>query len=237
LRSYFNRHFRKRTFDAPLEVQKYISSQKKARNHISKTFRVYLNYAEKSDSLPLDVIQKYRAIIKVEKTQPDVYVPSDDEVVNAFNNIKKYPDLELVFLVLACSGIRYIETLNFLNNPGKFVRHKGFVSYSVGNNRHTKRLNNIYLPNFVHEKLDSYNFSYNSLRNKFHRCGLKLNLKYLRKWNYNLLLYQGVPESVADFIQGRSNSSISSNHYLAKSQQAGYWYEKICLDFQKFYQK
>jgi intergrase/recombinase len=227
LKSYFNRHLKSKAFQSPLELHKYINLQKAGRNHIAKTARVYLNFAEKSDFLSADVIQKYRSVIKIEKSQPDVYVPSDDEVLSAYNLIKKHKDLELVFLILACSGIRYIETLDFLRNPGKVKHHKSFVSFSVGNNRHTKRLNNIYLPDFVFDKLFLLDCSYNSLRSKFKRAGLKLNLKYLRKWNYNLLLYQGVPESVADFIQGRSNRSISSNHYLAKSQQAEYWYGKI----------
>jgi hypothetical protein len=52
-------------------------------------------------------------------------------------------------------------------------------------------------------------------------------LKYLRKWHYNFMLYHHVPESVADFIQGRSSKSISANHYLAKAQQADFWYGKI----------
>ena len=34
-------------------------------------------------------------------------------------------------------------------------------------------------------------------------------------------------ESVADFIQGRTNRSVSANHYLAKNQQANFWYGKI----------
>lgn len=55
---------------------------------------------------------------------------------------------------------------------------------------------------------------------------LGLAPKYLRKWQYNFLIYQGVPESVVDFIQGRSSESVGSMHYLSKVKQADYWYGK-----------
>ncbi len=59
----------------------------------------------------------------------------------------------------------------------------------------------------------------------FYRAGLAG--KYLRKWNYNFLIMQNVPESVADFIQGRSPVSVGSMHYLAKVKQADFWYGKV----------
>ena len=55
----------------------------------------------------------------------------------------------------------------------------------------------------------------------------KLPLKYLRKWHYNYLLENGVPEDVVDFIQGRSPLKIGSMHYLAKVKQADHFYSRI----------
>jgi len=51
--------------------------------------------------------------------------------------------------------------------------------------------------------------------------------KYLRKWQYNFLIANNVPESVADFIQGRAPSTVGSMHYLAKVKQADEWYAKV----------
>ena len=36
-----------------------------------------------------------------------------------------------------------------------------------------------------------------------------------------------VPESVADFIEGRAPESVGSIHYLANVKQADYWYDLI----------
>ena len=51
--------------------------------------------------------------------------------------------------------------------------------------------------------------------------------KYLRKWFYNFLILNNVPESVADFIEGRAPESVGSMHYLAKVKQSDYWYGLI----------
>ena len=52
-----------------------------------------------------------------------------------------------------------------------------------------------------------------------------LTPKYLRKWFYNKTIMAGVPESVADFYEGRSPATVGSSNYLAKTRQADYWYE------------
>lgn len=47
------------------------------------------------------------------------------------------------------------------------------------------------------------------------------------KWNFNFLIMHGVPESIADFIQGRASTTAGSAHYLAKTVQADEWYSRI----------
>lgn len=58
------------------------------------------------------------------------------------------------------------------------------------------------------------NITEQGVKNYFSRRGLPA--KYLRKWNYNFLILNGVTESVADFIQGRASITVGFMHYLAK---------------------
>ena len=185
--------------------------------------------------MPLEIITKYRKFLEIKKSNSDVFVPSDEEVIKNLKKASSHKSLEIVYLVLLTSGIRYIECLEFLKNfdPAKFIKHSNFVSYSVSELRHTKNINNIYLPLFVYNKLRKVNNTYNALRVRFKEKKCSFSLKYLRKWHYNFMLYNNIPESVADFIQGRANKSISANHYMAKSQQAAFWYEKTVKKFEK----
>jgi len=234
---YFKKHLQNRRFENPLELQKYIEDKKKGISSLVKTARLYLNYCEKFDKLPFEVVNKYRQFLKVPYSNPDVYVPTDSEVIIAYNKIKGNSVLEIVFLVLMTSGIRYIECLDFLKNYNidKFTVCTNFVAYRVSNLRHTKNINNIYLPLFVYTKLKQVTNTYNALRQRFKEKQCSFSLKYLRKWHYNFLLYNNVPESVADFIQGRSNRSVSANHYLARSQQADFWYSKVVPELDKLF--
>ena len=175
------------------------------------------------------MISNYRSVLKIKRSNNDYRVPTDNEVIENYNKIKHKPALNIVYLVLACSGIRYVDCLRFLKDYdiNKFIIQDNYVVYPVGKTRNTKSINSIYLPKFVFEQLRQVTNSYDSLRERFKEETCSFSLKYLRKWHYNFLIYQGVPESVSDFIQGRTNKSVSANHYLARSQQAGFWYEKI----------
>ena len=54
-----------------------------------------------------------------------------------------------------------------------------------------------------------------------------LSPKYLRKWFYNFLVFNSVPEGVADFIEGGAPNSVGSMHYLSKAKQADRWYKQV----------
>jgi intergrase/recombinase len=150
-------------------------------------------------------------------------------MIKNYEIIKDHKALKIVYMILATSGIRYVECIDFLRtfDKNKFIVNDKYASYNVSELRHTKNVNNIYIPKFVYDQLSSFPNSYHSLRVRMTKKGAIFSLKYLRKWNYNFLLYNNVPESVADFIQGRVNKTIAGNHYLAKSQQANFWYEKV----------
>ena len=153
--------------------------------------------------MPIETINNYRSFLKVPKTRSDVFVPSDEEMLKNYEIVKNEPILELIYSILATSGIRFIECLYFLKNfdKDKFKIHKNFVSYNLGYTRHTKNINNIYLPIPIYERLIHTEMDYRLVLVKMKRTGCKLSLKYLRKWNYNFMLYNSVPESVADLFK------------------------------------
>jgi len=116
---YFKKHFKDKKFKSPIELQKYIYSKKVGISSLVKTARVYLNYCEKFEKIPVSTIEKYRKFLKSVSHRPDVFVPLDEEVILNYNKIKDIPHYAIVYLILATSGIRYIECLNFLKNYDK----------------------------------------------------------------------------------------------------------------------
>ena len=105
--------------------------------------------------------------------------------------------------------------------------------YPLSYNRGQKRLSYVYMPEEFALSLHKMHSSQKVVMAIKHQSGL--SPKYLRKWFYNFLILNNVPESVADFIEGRAPESVGSMHYLSRVKQADYWYlqvqDKLCSPF------
>ena len=76
--------------------------------------------------------------------------------------------------------------------------------------------------------------SINSLTMRLKRNKL-IPIKYCRKWFFSKCIELGIPESIADFYEGRSSNSIGAKHYLSKQKLADKYYEEKLVEyFEKF---
>jgi intergrase/recombinase len=50
--------------------------------------------------------------------------------------------------------------------------------------------------------------------------------KYLRKFAFDKMVELGVPESIADFIEGRTPKTIGAEHYMILLRQAKQYYPR-----------
>jgi intergrase/recombinase len=57
--------------------------------------------------------------------------------------------------------------------------------------------------------------------------------KYLRKFYLDKMIELEVPESIADFIQGRVAHRVGAKHYMALARQASKFYSR----YQQYVQK
>jgi intergrase/recombinase len=71
-----------------------------------------------------------------------------------------------------------------------------------------------YIYNKFAKKLKKLDIHPDAVVSYFKRRGI--TPKHLRKWNATKLLRLRVPESIVDFIQGRTSGSVLTQHYLAK---------------------
>ncbi len=205
------------------------------KKYIVLALRNLLNYYEEFDLIDPGTLAKYRRILKVVRSNVDNYIPSNEEVIKAYNEIndERY---RTVFLLLAVSGLRVIEGVHLINNFDRSRAHiaDNFVRLPIFSSRGTKRSYYAYMPLNIFEVMKRYEITDRGVTNYFARR--TLSPKYLRKWNYNFLIMHNVPESVADFIQGRSPVSIGSMHYLAKVKQADYWYPQVVGEIVKVFE-
>ncbi|MEM0503318.1 MAG: integrase [Archaeoglobaceae archaeon] len=195
---------------------------------IHKGLRNFFNFLEEQDvdfigEFPLS---KWRKKCKIPKFGvKEVYI-TDEELRKAYSEIKR-EEIKLIFELMVFSGVRLkhiIRTLNSFNSDDVVVVNEKVKRCSAyRSSRGRKKSYWIYSPTIVEfKKLDIH---YDVARDET-QIG-RVSASTIRKWNFNFLIMNGVPESVADFIQGRASTTVGSAHYLAKTVQADNWYSKV----------
>ena len=196
--------------------------------------RAYINFLLENEIITEETAIYFRKALPSRKTNPDGYVPTDEDVKKAYEKIKKERTRTL-FQILAFSGIRVTELVKMLTefDSEKLISDNGISKYPLNYNRGNKRSQYVYMPSELAEKLHRHYLHKDTISLEVRRYGIAP--KYLRKWFYNFLILNNVPESVADFIEGRAPESVGSMHYLSRVKQADYWYlqvqDKLCSPF------
>jgi intergrase/recombinase len=211
---------------SPRELFELLSSVKSGKRHFCMAVRDLLKFYETFDLISEESLARYRKVAKIPKTNHDDYIPDDSKVIGAFRKIEdnRY---RLIFKLLALSGIRLRGAVYLFNtfDKDRLVINDKIARYPLSFDRKTKRSFYAYMPKNFALELERVSITESGVKSYLNRRGLPA--KYLRKWNYNFLILNGVPESVADFIQGRASITVGSMHYLAKVKQADEWYSRV----------
>ncbi len=203
----------------------------------AKGLRNFFNFLEEEKGITAIngvSLDKWRDKTFIRKYKAREEFISDEELREAFYSyIRKINDeeIELVFLALVYSGLRLKHVVEALQqfDASKVVEVNKIVKrYPVGFvSKGKKKAFWLYYPSWL--ELKKINKGYNFFKDNL--AYERVSANTIRKWNYNFLILNGVPESVADFIQGRASVTVGSSHYLAKTKQADEWYSRIVDKF------
>jgi intergrase/recombinase len=190
---------------------------------ILTVIRAYINFLLDNEIINEETAIYFRKALPTRKTNPDGYVPTDMDVKKAYESIANEKD-RLLFQILAFSGIRVTELVKMLRefDKSKLITYDKISKYPLNYNRGDKRSQYVYMPTGLAMKLHRFYIHKDTVSTSLRKYGIAP--KYLRKWFYNFLIINNVPESVADFIEGRAPESVGSMHYLSRVKQADYWY-------------
>ena len=188
--------------------------------------RSYLNYLSQKSLLSDELMARFKKKLPLRQSKADNYIPSNNEVVHAYKQLK-VKRFQTIFKLLAFSGARITELVKMVKEyePSKLIVEEKFAKYQLHYNRGHKSSFYIYMPKGMVSELHKFYVHVDTITHQISKSGL--NPKYLRKWFYNFLIYNNVPEGVADFIEGRASATVGSMHYLSKAKQTDYWYEHI----------
>jgi intergrase/recombinase len=199
-----------------------------------KAIRVFCNYLESKGLFPNE-IKTIRNKIKIKSSGRDDYVPDTQEIIKTINKIDD-SNYRAMYLILLFSGIRgteltYMLAHKRLRRVDKGSFYKVYLNYSRG----SKSSYFAYLPLFL--DVSKIKGSLIGMQSYLKKRNL-LPYKYCRKWFYTKCIELGIPDSIADFYQGRISQSIGNNHYLGKQALADKHYsDKLIPYFEQIKEK
>ncbi len=176
-------------------------------NHSVKAYRLYYHYIGVEPPKHLKVP---RGGVKLD-------IPSDAEVVTALKKAcEKDWRLCLIYRLLLESGSRVIEVLEMLNNYNisKDRKYDNHYVYELNYIRHSKKSFYIFhITPIPIDKIGGTTFTHYWVTKQAEKLGI-VRAKQIRKYVSTKLSMLGASESVIDFIQGRTPTSILAKHYL-----------------------
>ena len=190
-----------------------------------------LKYLQEKHNVPeTDILPIKKQLTFKNPSKQDTYVPTDTEIQQTLSKLS--PNNQLVYLVYVVSGIRKVEGSYLLANLDKLmVQEKdGFVKITMNYLRHNKNSYFCYLPISVYKQVKTNKqLSVGSLESELKRKKL-IAIKYCRKWFFTKAIELGIPESIADYLEGRVSNGVGNNHYLSKQMLADKYYKEKLLE-------
>ncbi len=247
--SYLDRHLGQRPIRGPEDLRRVLMECDRGRRHLQLGLRNLAKFLEWL-GWPEEITAQIRKLVKVDKAGVDDEVPSEEEIIRSLEALEpsrveaedprsggrvgpRHLYWALYNLILD-SGARLEHAIEVLNgwDEKRLKACDGFYIYVLGKASETKRQPYVFLTPYTVELVREA---------KAKEAGQKLTrqgatsyfkrhkavaAKYIRKFVYSKLIALGVPESVADFIQGRAAKTVGARSYLAKLELAKQHYAR-----------
>jgi intergrase/recombinase len=203
-------------------------------DRLIKLTRSILNFLENKEYVNNYQLIDIRKKIKNLPINTDNHVPTDKEIKQTLSQLSSKHNL--LYLIYLTSGLRKVEGSYLLKNIStlKYQDFKDFVKVTMDYKRKNKNSYFCYLPRSLFLQLNNSKTTILALEQEIKRKKL-IPIKYCRKWFYTKCIELGVPESIADYYQGRTSNSVGANHYLSRQFLADKHYTKIYNFFKVFF--
>ncbi len=215
----------------PRDIVEIFKKCKRERHHLDRALRNLLKFYKVVKGYSEEWIDKLKKAIPSVRVGVDLREPSEKEVVETFKKLENKPlKYRALFHVILDSGIRLSHAIQLINsfNEERLEKLDRFYRYAMGLEKGTKHTYYVYMRERTVEMLKRVKGSKltkSAVMSFLKRNGL-LSPKLLRKFAYNKMVMSGIPESVADFINGRKPRTVGATHYLFPRTQADEQYPK-----------
>jgi intergrase/recombinase len=218
----------------PLDVIALFSKVAKAKRHVVLGLRVFFNFYE-TIGFNKEYLDSLRKALPNVQCGIDLKIPSEINILDSLKKLKAAPlKYQALYNLLVDSGLRLVEACELINSFKDVEVVNSFYRCELAMFRGEKQAyyghfseHTLNLIKQVTEKLDRINASH-----YFQKYGF-VAPKYLRKYAFDKMVELEIPESVADFIEGRVPQRIGAKHYLALARQSSKFYPRYSVYVEK----
>ncbi len=223
--SYLDKY--KPVLDGPQDVIALLANVKSAKRHVVFGLRVLLNFYEVM-GYPKEYLNVLRGALPNLQSGVDLRIPAENKILLSLGKLPTIPlKYQALYSLLLDSGLRLAEAVEVINNFTEAECVNGFYRCEVAMFRGEKQA---YYAHFSEQTLDlvkqvKEKLVRNSSSSYFRHHSMTAP-KYLRKFDFDKMIELDIPESVADFIEGRVPKTVGAKHYLALARQAAKFYPR-----------
>lgn len=212
---------------APMDVIRIFAGIKKGRRNLWLALRNLFNY---HDILGFDnqLLDSLRKAMPRCDSGIDLKVPDEKDIIQSLQKVENASeDCKALYNLLVDSGLRLVEAVKVSNEFEEVEKVNDFCRVVIGEFRGSKQAYYAYFSETTHKMLKSRHAYLNAVNASayFDKNGL-VSPKYIRKFVFDKMIELEIPESVADFIEGRVATRIGAKHYMVLSRQANGFYGK-----------
>ena len=198
------------------------------RHNLNRSIRAWFNYLQTVGIANKEFLDKLRAAISKDRTFIDLKIPTETEILKDLRRLSKAPlKFQAIYNLCLDSGLRLVEAQELINNYREPERVNDFCRTELGMFRGEKQAYYGYYSEHTHNLIRRVTqfFSQISIE-KYAQNHDYTRAKYLRKFAFDKMLELQIPESIADFIEGRVARKVGVRHYANLRRQADNFYGK-----------
>ena len=188
-----------------------ISKPFRETRNAQKAFRLFAKFLASRGMISDDFAEKILKVVKVRRTNADIYIPTIEEIKRALNKAKDYSEnVYFTYRLALESGSRLSEIIRVLKEPEKDVCDGSICYYPLAWQRGYKGVFYVFHLTPL-SKIDITRYAIAD----FERRRDALAIKYFRKFVAMKMAELSIPLDIIDFIQGRKPTRVLTQHYVS----------------------
>ena len=232
----------------PIDVAKMFQTLSPGQKHgLIRAVRNLFNFYECQGFAEKNWLDLLRKNIPRDECGFDIKVPAETQIVRSLRQLSSDSGHQAHFALynlILDSGIRVIEAVKLAENLQQTPIEKvgGFYVATLGMMRKVKLAYYAFFTEYTMGLLKGlqWTIGYETARKLKAKAGTDLiSYKYLRKFLNDTMTDEklNIPESVADFIQGRVPKSVGAKHYMRLKRKAIGFYPRYARYIEKLREK